>query len=181
MSHLPLLLDDPRYLPPLRERLAAASTIGVDTEFMRERTYRAQLCLLQLGGSDWATCLDTLTLSGTDLAGIADLLAAFPGETIMHAARQDLEALQPLFAPPRRIFDTQIAAALCGMPTQIGYADLVQRVLGRELDKAQTRTDWSKRPLTAAQLRYAIEDVQYLPPLRAALLDRLDPLGRVPW
>jgi ribonuclease D len=100
---------------------------------------------------------------------------------VLHAARQDLEVLAPLLGKPARIFDTQIAAALCGLPAQVGYAELVRQLLGVELAKAQTRTDWSKRPLSAAQLDYALDDVRYLLPLRAALLTKIAALGRSPW
>lgn len=158
-----------------------APCLGVDTEFLRERTYRAELCLLQLGTEDWASCLDPLGLDAAALAASRRLLADYSGETIMHAARQDLEVMAPLFDAPARIFDTQIAAALCGLPAQIGYADLVRQLLDRQLDKGQTRTDWSRRPLSAAQLEYALADVRYLPPLRDALLTKLQALGREAW
>ncbi|RYG65180.1 ribonuclease D, partial [bacterium] len=99
----------------------------------------------------------------------------------MHAARQDLEVLWPLTGPLVKVFDTQVAAALAGWPAQIGYAELVRQVLGVTLAKAHTRTDWSRRPLSGAQIEYALDDVAHLAALRDALLERLSSLGRVSW
>ncbi len=174
-------LSDNDSLAALAARLAAAPWIALDTEFLRERTYRApppQLCLLQLATPGEALCVDPLA----DLA-LDTLVPAMTGSApkILHAARQDLEVLWPLFGAVTPVFDTQIAAALAGMPAQIGYSELVRRMLGIELAKAETRTDWSKRPLSEAQLRYAIDDVAHLGALRDALVARLDKLGRLAW
>jgi ribonuclease D len=116
----------------------------------------------------------------TDLSA---LRAALGGASVkvMHACRQDIEVLLPALGFVTPVFDTQIAAALTGMPAQIGYAELVRRVTGRELSKAHTRTDWSRRPLAAAQIDYALDDVRYLLPLREHLLEKLSHLGRIPW
>ncbi|MBV8496229.1 MAG: ribonuclease D [Gammaproteobacteria bacterium] len=163
----------------LAARLVAQPRIGLDTEFLRERTYRAQLCLLQLAAPDEAVCVDPLALA--DLSALAAVLAA-PGTTkVMHACRQDLEVLLPLAAATRPVFDTQVAASLTGLPAQVGYADLVRRLLGRELAKSHTRTDWSHRPLSAAQIEYALDDVRYLLPLAATLEEQLARLGRLAW
>src|SRR2546421_563161 len=99
----------------------------------------------------------------------------------MHACRQDLEVLLPLTGLVRPVFDTQIAAALTGLPAQIGYAEAVRRLLGQELAKAHTRTDWSRRPLSAAQIEYALDDVRYLLPLAEQLHEQLGRLGRLEW
>ncbi|MBC7977469.1 MAG: ribonuclease D, partial [Myxococcales bacterium] len=122
--------------------IAGAPEIALDTEFMREKTYRAELCLLQIANGADAVCIDPLAL--TDLT---PLIPALTGATvkIMHAARQDLEVLLPAVGLVRPVFDTQIAAALAGHPAQVGYAELTRRLLGVELPKAHTRTDWSRR------------------------------------
>jgi len=161
------------------ERLAAADAIGVDTEFLRERTYFAQLCLLQLGVADDSFCIDTLALR--DLAPLRAAFGTAQRPKVLHAARQDLEVLWPTAGPVIGLFDTQVAAALIGLPAQIGYGELVHRLLSVSLHKAETRTDWSRRPLSAAQLAYALDDVRYLLPLRERLSARLEQLGRRSW
>ncbi|MGB8692727.1 MAG: ribonuclease D [Steroidobacteraceae bacterium] len=161
------------------EALAGNAALGLDTEFMRERTYYAQLCLLQLAGDGLAVCIDPLALDS--LAALRPLMEADTPCKILHAARQDLEVLAPAIGTVRNIFDTQVGAALIGLPAQIGYADLVQELLGIHLHKSQTRTDWSRRPLSAAQLEYAIDDVRHLLPLRERLIERLGQLGRHAW
>ena len=99
----------------------------------------------------------------------------------MHASRQDLEVLLPLAGLTCPVFDTQIAASLTGLPAQIGYAELVRRLLGHELAKSHTRTDWSRRPLSPEQLTYALDDVNYLLPLAERLQEDLARLGRLEW
>lgn len=171
-------LSDQAAVAALADRLAAAPWIALDTEFMRERTYRPQLCLLQFALPGEAVCVDPL--GGIDLTPLRPALAG-GAPKIIHAARQDLEVLWPQFGAVGPLFDTQVAAALCGYPAQIGYSELVRQLLGVALEKGQTRTDWSKRPLSQAQLRYALDDVVHLAALRDALLARLDELGRVAW
>lgn len=171
-------LSDQAAVAELAARLAAAPWIALDTEFLRERTYRAQLCLLQFALPDEALCVDPL--AGIELAPLRAALSA-PPVKILHAARQDLEVLWPLFGAVTPVFDTQVAAALAGYPAQIGYSELARQLLGVTIEKGQTRTDWSKRPLSAAQLRYAIDDVLHLAPLRDALQEALDKLGRLGW
>ncbi len=166
-------------LAELSARLERQPRVGLDTEFLRERTYRAQLCLVQLAAPAEAACVDPLILR--DLAPLATLLAAAHVLKVMHASRQDLEVLFPLAGLTAPVFDTQIAAALAGFPAQIGYAELVRRVLGRELAKSHTRTDWSRRPLSPEQLEYALDDVRYLLPLAEQLETRLGQLGRLEW
>ena len=146
---------------------------------MRERTYYAQLCLLQLGTDGLAVCVDPLALQSLDV--LRPLMAEARQCKIVHAARQDLEVLAPVVGTLRNVFDTQVAAALLGFPAQVGYADLVREILGIELHKSQTRTDWSRRPLSAAQIEYALDDVRHLPPLRDRLSGRLEQLGRRGW
>jgi ribonuclease D len=165
--------------------IAAPSSIGIDTEFLREKTYFAQLCLIQLATVDDACCIDTLSLQvdsdRTALAPLQTLLADARVVKVMHAARQDLEVLWPHVGAVQNLFDTQLAAALCGAPAQIGYAALVNDLLQVQLPKSETRTDWSRRPLTEAQIRYAIDDVRYLLPACDALRERLTRDGRMAW
>lgn len=159
--------------------LKAETSIGIDTEFLRERTFFPKLCLLQIeaGGRIW--CVDTLKVG--PLGPLMEVFtAAVP--KLLHAARQDLEALYldggKIVTP---VFDTQIAAACAGLKPQIGYAELVKTLLDVTLAKGQTRTDWSKRPLSAEQLDYAADDVRYLEAVASRLREQLDRLGRTAW
>lgn len=183
-------MPTPRYLQRLIERqpeldaccasLARHGAIGLDTEFARTDTYRPRLCLVQLAGADEVFCLDALR--EFDAAGLWALLGAAPPLKVVHAAKQDLEVLQLHFGRlPAPLFDTQIAAGLVGYPAQIGYASLVEAELGVRLDKSHTRTDWSRRPLSAEQLAYAAADVAHLALLHQRLRERLTALGRASW
>lgn len=166
-------------LGALAARLATASTLALDTEFLRERTYRAELCLLQIADAHTPVCVDPLAVQ--DLSVLAPVLSAPSPLKVMHASRQDVEVLIPAVGMVRPLYDTQIAAALAGLPAQIGYAELVRRLLGVELSKAHTRTDWSQRPLTAQQIEYALDDVRYLPALAERLTAEIERLGRSGW
>jgi ribonuclease D len=178
-SGIPEIISDSAGLLQLCESLEGASAIGLDTEFMRERTYFAHLCLLQLSAGEHAVCVDTLALR--DLTPLRASMSAPQTPKILHAARQDLEVLEPATGTLCGVFDTQVAAALIGMPAQVGYGDLVQQLLATNLRKAETRTDWTRRPLTSAQVAYALDDVRYLLPLRDRLRERLEALGRWSW
>ena len=174
-----MMITDRDALEGLAERLTQAAAIALDTEFLRERTYRAELCLLQIADAHGALCVDPLAV--TDLAPLRAAFGSATSEKVMHACRQDIEVLLPAVGMVLPVFDTQIAAALTGMPAQIGYAELVRRVTGRELSKAHTRADWSRRPLSAEQIDYALDDVRYLLPVREHLVAELTRLGRMPW
>ncbi|MEQ8492764.1 MAG: ribonuclease D, partial [Gammaproteobacteria bacterium] len=154
--------------------------LAIDTEFERQRTYFARLCLVQIACAERIALIDTLAVD--DLTPLAGVLAA-PGRCkLLHAARQDLEVLYHaglVLGPP--LVDTQVAAALAGFDEQIGYAELVRELLGVTLDKSQTRTDWRQRPLSERQLHYAADDVRHLAALDAALGERLAALGREAW
>ncbi|MGH8303324.1 MAG: ribonuclease D [Steroidobacteraceae bacterium] len=163
----------------LAARLAACSSIGLDTEFLRERTYRAELCLIQVSAADDAWCIDPIAV--TELDALAAPLTASGIVKVMHASRQDLEVLLPAVGLVKPVFDTQIAAALAGFAAQVGYAELTRRLLGVELAKAHTRTDWSRRPLSPEQIEYALDDVRHLVPLKLALEEQLEKLGRLAW
>lgn len=161
-------------------RLETLPVLPLDTEFARTDTYRPRLCLIQIATPEVMFCIDTL--APLDLAPLGAVLAANRSLKIMHAAKQDLEVLNLQFGSlPGPLFDTQIAAGLLGHPPQAGYAALVEAELGARLDKSQTRTDWSRRPLSAAQLAYAADDVAWLPPLTDKLRARLQSLGRDAW
>lgn len=161
-------------------RLQSASRLAVDTEFMREKTYYPQLCLVQVATD--ADCFLVDPLAGLVLDGLYAVLADRSKLKILHAARQDLEVLQLGGRPvPAPVFDTQVAASMLGFPPQVGYAELVARQLGHSIDKAQTRTDWSRRPLTPEQLAYAADDVHHLLVLHAELAAALEDKGRTAW
>jgi ribonuclease D len=173
------MVEDSDALQALAGRLVDAALIGLDTEFLRERTYRAELCLLQLCDAAGPICVDPIRL--TDLAPLRSAMSAPRAVKVLHAARQDIEVLQPVLGLLSPIFDTQVAAALAGFPAQVGYAELVRRLLGHELPKAHTRTDWSRRPLAAEQVEYALDDVRYLEPLHDSLRATISRLGRDAW
>jgi len=167
-------------LPALGRTLESHSFIGLDTEFLRERTFFPKLCVLQLAAGDEIWCVDTLR--GGGLESLVPALTAPQTSKVIHAARQDLEAFylttKRVISP---VFDTQIAAGCIGMKPQIGYAELVKTLLDVTIPKGQTRTDWSKRPLTREQLDYAADDVRYLVEIATRLADRLRELGRTHW
>jgi len=176
----PHLIQTPAELAAALAALAGAPWIAIDTEFLRERTYYPQLCLVQIASPDLACVIDALCC--TDLAAVEEFLAD-PGRVkIFHAARQDLEALQRVGVAVRNsLFDTQTAATLIGHPDQVSYAWLVERYCEVQLDKSQTRTDWTRRPLTAAQIAYAQDDVRYLGTLYEALRETLLSTGKLEW
>jgi ribonuclease D len=173
------IISDPGGFAQLCGELQAEPAIGLDTEFLRERTYFAQLCLMQLSGAARTECIDTLAIE--DLSPLRPLMGEPRLCKVLHAARQDQEVLWPATGAITGLFDTQVAAALIGLPAQVGYAELVRQLLQVTLPKAETRTDWSRRPLTSAQLTYALDDVRYLLPLRERLTERLRQLERWSW
>lgn len=173
-------LQDQAGLARLCERLASADWVALDTEFMREKTYYPQLCLLQLATPQWAVCVDPL--AELDLAPLFAALMRSDLIKVLHAASQDLEIFHYLHGQvPAPLFDTQLAAPLLGYADQIGYGNLVAEVLGDKLDKAHSRADWAHRPLGADQLRYAADDVIYLARLYPIMLERLQQHGRLQW
>lgn len=160
--------------------LAGSPWIAVDTEFMREKTYFPQLCLIQIATPDHVACVDPLALG--DLGPLTAFLHDPAILKVFHAATQDLEVLyQVTGMVPAPVFDTQVAASLLGYGEQVGYGNLVQVVLGHELDKTQSRTDWARRPLRAEQLDYARDDVRHLVALFLRLHAELEALGRLAW
>ena len=173
-------VDKNDQLPGLARTLESQVSIGLDTEFLRERTFFPKLCLLQLAAAGEIWCIDTLR--GGSLEPLVPALTAPGARKVIHAARQDLEAFylstKRVIAP---VFDTQIAAGCIGLKPQVGYADLAKTLLDVTIPKGQTRTDWSKRPLTREQLDYAADDVLYLHDIAERLTARLKELGREHW
>lgn len=161
--------------------LAAAPVLAIDTEFMRERTYYARLCLVQIATPEEVFVIDAIALAD-DLPLLAPVLASPHAMKVFHAGSQDMEILlRATGVAPAPVFDTQIAATLAGFPTQVGYAQLVKDMTGITIDKADTFTDWAARPLSSAQLAYAEEDVRHLPGIYATLRDQLKKAGRLEW
>lgn len=173
-------IDTDTALIELRARLRHVPWIALDTEFVREKTFYPRLCLVQIATDGLLACVDPLAVPDLD-----PLLSVLYDDTItkvMHAARQDMEIFYHLRGElPRPVFDTQLAAPLLGLKEQMGYAALVEALLEVRLDKAHTRADWSQRPLTAAQLQYAVDDVRYLAALYPLLRDQLEAKGRLRW
>jgi ribonuclease D len=168
-------------LRELSRDLAAQPFVAVDTEFMRETTYWPKLCLIQAAANGVEGVIDPLA-PGLDLAPFSELLANTKVMKVFHAARQDLEIFLKIGgALPTPLFDSQIAAMACGYGDTIAYDALVQQVLKRRLDKSSRFTDWSRRPLSDAQLAYALADVTHLRDLYPKLLQKLEAEGRSAW
>ena len=159
-------------------RLLQHDRLGVDTEFMRERTFFAELSLVQISTGADVYCVDPLT--GNDMQAFWEALVA--RTWVVHSARQDIEVIYQLAnLMPSALFDTQVAAGLVGLAPQVGYAGLVKELFDVDIPKAHTRADWSKRPLADALLQYAAEDVQYLLPAYERLAELLEQKGRLDW
>jgi ribonuclease D len=161
-------------------RVANDAFITVDTEFIRDKTYFPKLCLLQIAGVDAASNIDPL--SGISLAPVFTLLQKQELTKVFHAARQDIEIFYLLSDKiPSPIFDTQIAAAVCGYGESVGYEALVTQIVGAELDKSSRFTDWSARPLSEKQLKYALSDVTHLREIYNDLTVKIEAMGRTSW
>lgn len=174
-----LFVDTEAGLSKLCEQLRGKPVLVLDTEFLREKTYYAQLCLIQVAAEGVIACVDPLAIN---IDPLLDIIYDPNVVKVMHSARQDLEILFDLRGDlPRPLFDSQVAATLMGFGEQIGYANLVQQMLGVELDKMHTRTDWSQRPLDDEQLRYAADDVRYLFTVYHQQVETLRRKGRIDW
>ncbi|MEQ1707751.1 MAG: ribonuclease D [Terricaulis sp.] len=168
-------------LEELRRELAARAFVAVDTEFMRETTYWPKLCLIQAAAEGVEAIIDPQA-PGLDLAPFLDLMLDKSVLKVFHAARQDLEIILKLAgALPAPLFDSQIAAMACGFGDSIAYDALVQTVLKRRLDKSSRFTDWSRRPLSDAQLTYALADVTHLRDLYPRMYEKLESENRLNW
>jgi ribonuclease D len=174
------IVTDPASLARSCAALRRSPRVALDTEFMRERTYHAQLCLVQLADAGRIVVVDPLVCG--DLKPLHELLADTAVLKVLHSGRQDLEIFaQQMGAVPAPLFDTQVAAALLGLGDQIGYANLVQRLLSVTLEKLHTRIDWSVRPLPPGAMEYAADDVRYLLAVHDALRAELGQRERLEW
>ncbi len=168
-------------LAELCARWRQAVYVTVDTEFMREHTYWPKLCLIQVGGPDESVVIDPQA-EGIDLAPFFDLLADEAVLKVFHAARQDVELFHNLTGRvPAPLFDTQLAAMVCGFGESVGYEKLAARLADAKVDKTSRFTDWARRPLTDRQLLYAVADVSHLRPIYDKLSAQLESNGRRSW
>ena len=176
---MPLWIDD---VPRLTQALAGVrGVVGLDTEFMRERTYWPQLALVQIALDDGRILLVDAARPALARA-LVPLLTDPAAIKVMHSASEDLVAFHHACgALPEPLFDTQVAAALAGIGAGVGYQKLVLELTGTALEKTETRSDWLQRPLSARQLDYAADDVRHLHALHRSLEERLTALGRRAW
>jgi len=163
------------------QRQRQAEFIAIDTEFMRDKTYWPQLCLVQIAGPDEAAAIDSLA-PGIDLAPLHQLMADSKVTKVFHAARQDVEIFFHLTGKiPTPLVDTQVAAMVCGFGDSVSYENLAAKLAGARIDKSSRFTDWAQRPLTDRQLQYALSDVTHLRPAYEHLARRLAKTGRSEW
>ncbi len=175
-----LVVDSNEKLQTICQQFSKSSYLIIDTEFIRQTTYYPVLALLQVCDGKTIAIIDPLSIS--DLKPLIELCFEPQIEKVLHSARQDLEIIFHLCGKlPTPVFDTQIAAALLGYGSQIGYAALVKSYLGVEIDKSQTRTDWLKRPLSQKQLEYAANDVRYLDQIYQLQKQQLIEMKRLDW
>ncbi|SOD90574.1 ribonuclease D [Caenispirillum bisanense] len=175
------LIADSAALRALCDRLSKAEYVTVDTEFMRDRTYWPGLCLVQVAGPDEAWCIDPLA-PDIDLTPLFDLMRNEAVLKVFHAARQDLEIFYRAMGDfPRPLFDTQVAAMVCGFGESVGYETLATKLAKARIDKSMRFTDWTRRPLTERQLHYALADVTHLRMVYEKLRKRLERDGRAHW
>ena len=177
---LPNILETQDLINNFVSMISSTNTIGLDTEFIRIKTYYPKLCLVQISSNLGVGCIDYL--QNKDLNKFWGLIFNPKKLKIFHSARQDLEILFLIKNQiPENIFDTQIGAALLGYPPQIGIKKLLKDELNIEISKTETRSDWSKRPLNLKQIKYALEDVDHLLDLHNALEKKLKAKKRYPW
>jgi ribonuclease D len=161
--------------------LSSAEYVTVDTEFLREQTFWPQLCLIQIAGPAGEAIVDPLA-PGADLGPFYRLMKDDKIVKVFHAARQDLEIIfGKTGALPKPIFDTQVAAMVCGFGESISYVNLVKKITGADIDKSSRFTDWSRRPLTEKQLTYALGDVTHLRDVYHSLRQEIEKSGRMSW
>jgi len=173
-------ISDADALAAFCERAGEARVLGVDTEFLREKTYYPKLCLIQVGTADEIAAIDPILIQ--DLDPLVDLLTDTRITKVFHACGQDLEVIRDaLGCVPAPVFDTQLAAAFLGFRMQLGYGALVEAYTGVRLPKAESLTDWSQRPLDREQLVYAEDDVRYLPGIYERMMDELIARDRLSW
>jgi ribonuclease D len=162
-------------------RFARHPFVTVDTEFLRETTFWPKVCVIQIASDDEAIAVDALA-DGIDLDPFFDLMRNEAVVKVFHAARQDIEIVWNLAKTiPTPLFDTQVAAMVCGFGDQVSYGELVQSLCRIPVDKSSRFTDWSRRPLSEAQITYALADVTHLRDVYRALLAKLEKTGRIDW
>ncbi len=175
-----MLVETDAQLDKFLQRCACSSYMAIDTEFLREKTYYAKLCLIQIAIEDEVAIIDPLGIR--DLTRMAPLLSDPHILKIFHASSQDIEILyHEIGVVPTPVFDTQVAAALLGKTQQASYASVVQSFCGVTLPKKDSYTDWSRRPLRSSQVEYAADDVIYLPRVYQAMMTQLEEKGRLHW
>jgi ribonuclease D len=175
------IISDTAALAAFCERMSAEKFITVDTEFMRDKTYWPILCLVQVGGADEAAAIDPLS-PGIDLKPLLALMANERVLKVFHAARQDIEIFFQLSGlVPHPLFDTQVAAMVCGFGDSVSYETLAGKLAGARIDKSSRFTDWASRPLTDRQVEYALADVTHLRRAYEKLRAELESGGRGPW
>jgi len=175
------LITDTKTLEQRCHALKSSSVLTVDTEFLREKTYYAQLCLIQVAGEDDFFAIDPLA-DGIDLTPFYDLMFDEDILKVFHAGRQDIEIFfYETGRVPSPVFDTQIAAMVCGFGDQISYENLIKSTVGAQVDKTSRFTDWSARPLSDKQLEYALGDVTHLRIAYQKLFDQVKKAGRGEW
>lgn len=174
------LINTPAALCELIGQLRSAGSFAYDSEFIGELSFHPKLCLIQVATAQRVALIDTLT--GLNLAEFWALIADAAVEKIVHSGQQDLEPVfRHLDRPPANIIDTQIAAAFAGLAYPAGLSKLVRELIGVSLGKGFTFTHWDQRPLSNVQMRYAADDVRYLPAVRQAIGQRIEPLGYAAW
>lgn len=174
-----LLVTRPERLQDVCHRLRAAGLLAFDTEFIRENSYQPKVCLVQVAGPDLVAMIDPLAL---DIAPFWELVTDEAIEKVVFAGEQDLElCFQQAGKAPRNVFDVQLAAGFVGLPYQTSYGNLVKLMLGHELAQGHAYSDWQRRPLTKAQLSYAVEDVLHLLEMKDILQQKLVAAGRLDW
>ncbi len=175
------LISDNSALQTFCDRLTGVDYVTVDTEFLREKTYWPQLCLVQIASDDDAAVIDALA-PGIDLQPVFDILSDPKILKVFHAARQDMEIFYHMMGYlPAPIFDTQIAAMVCGFGDSVGYEQLVAKLVKAQVDKSSRFTDWSLRPLSDKQIDYALSDVTHLRVAYKKLAKSLETNGRTTW
>lgn len=175
------LITDTASLNDFAASISTEKYITVDTEFMREKTYYPQLCLIQVAGEKTSAAIDALS-PALDLSEFYKLLANTALLKVFHACRQDMEIFyHHMGTVPAPIFDTQVAAMVCGFGESVSYETLISKTLGIAVDKSMRFTDWSRRPLTDKQLVYAMDDVLHLREAYAIMEKRLSETGRTDW
>jgi ribonuclease D len=176
----PILMETAAQLEEAAKTWADSAILGIDTEFVRERTYRADLGLVQISDGETAWLFDPLAIGEHE--PLTRMLNDPNSLKLLHSGSEDLEVLlQNAGTMPEPLVDTQIACAMLGQPLQLGYHHAIKWLFDVDIDKDQTRSNWCKRPLHERQLRYAAMDVVLLPEMLLTLKDRLEQAGRWPW